>query len=395
MKTSRIFIDDVFFQLETSPSGIARLWKEAVSSPYLMHRLAEQGLSLTILSRSGIDISEGQFETIRFPTFDYGFPALDTLVLDDFCLNEGVDLFVSTYYTFPTVAPTWTWCYDLIPEVKAGPYLDQEIGWQHRSLSLYNCENFVSISKSTNKDLFRHYPHSSSKRNEAVAYPWVSQSMMQAISQNPRNKSGGPRKEKPYILLVGSRHQLDGYKNGIKVFDAANHGAFPDVDIVCVGGEILTEEESSAGSNFGVEVKRIVANDLELINLYSGALALMVLSTYEGFGIPVIEALACGIPVVSLANSSLTEAGGTASTYLPDDSPSSIRAAIKFVQEKHNRVRIREIGPVHAASFAMEASIDSLVDSLLIALQQPNDYALSSRSRWWREQMTMLSQIEI
>ena len=395
MKTSRIFIDDVFFQLETSPSGIARLWKEAVSSPYLKHRLVEQGLSLTILSRSGIDISEGQFDTIRFPTFDYGFPALDTLVLDDFCVNEGVDLFVSTYYTFPTVAPTWTWCYDLIPEVKAGPYLDQEIGWQHRSLSLYNCENFVSISKSTKRDLFDYYPHSRVERNEAVAYPWVSQSMMQKISQNPGNKRSGARKEKPYILLVGSRHQLDGYKNGIKVFDAANQGSFPDTDIVCVGGELLTEEESSAGLNFGVEVKRVVANDQELINLYRGALALMVLSTYEGFGIPIIEALACGTPVISLANSSLTEAGGSSSVYLPDDSPNAIRAAIRFVQEKHNRTRIQEIGPMHAASFMMESSVDTLVGSLLMALQQPHDYARSSRSRWWRNQMTMLSQIEI
>lgn len=394
MIQKRVLIDDIFFQIQTQTSGIGRLWKDLLTSEYFKSRLEESGIQMVVLSRSGLDISEGQFDVIRFPTYAHSFPALDALLLDEICMKEGFELFISTYFTFPTLVPTWMWCYDLIPEVIVGPEISNHIGWQQRSLALFNCQNFASISNSTKADLFKFYPHSENIRNQTVAYPWVSRSMISKLSQqiifNSRKS-----KEKPFVLMVGPRRQLHGYKNGEKLFLAANCGAFPDIDIVCVGGEPLTEEESSAGSQFGVNVRRLLANDDELLLLYTKAIALVTLSKYEGFGIPIIESLACGTPVVSLANSSLREAGGEVSTYMPDDSPHSIKLAIEFAKKSQTRIRSRKDGPIHAESFSMEASVESIVISLSLALGDTENYSESGRSKWWRNQIELLSQIEI
>jgi glycosyltransferase involved in cell wall biosynthesis len=394
MSQKRVLIDDIFFQIQIQPSGIARLWKELFTSPYFKSRLEESGIQMVVLSRSGLDISEGQFDVIRFPTYAHSSPALDALLLDEICTKEGIELFISTYFTFPTLVPTWTWCYDLIPEVIVGPEILNHIGWQQRSLALFNCQNFASISNSTMADLFKFYPHSKNIKNQTVAYPWVSRSMISKLSQQI-NFNNQKSKEKPFVLMVGSRHQLHGYKNGEKLFWAANCGAFPDVDIVCVGGEPLTEEESSAGSQFGVNVRRVLANDDELMLLYTKAIALVTVSKYEGFGIPIIESLACGTPVISLANSSLREAGGEASIYMPDDSPHSIKLAIEYSKKSQTRMRTREDGPIHAESFSMETSIERIVSSLSLALEGTEIYSKSDRSKWWRNQMEILAQIEV
>ncbi len=394
MIQKRVLIDDIFFQIHTQPSGIARLWKELVVSPYFKTCLEEAGLQLSILSRSGLDISEGQFDVIRFPTYAHGSPGLDSLLLDELSIKEGVGLFISTYFTFTTRIPTWMWCYDLIPEVIVGADISQHIGWQQRSLALLNCQNFASISNSTKTDLFKFYPHSETIGNQTVAYPWVSRSMKNKISQQ-MNFSFPKDKGKPFILMVGSRHQLHGYKNGERLFWAANCGAFPDTDIVCVGGEPLTDEESTAGMKFGVNVRRVLADDDELFLLYTKAIALVTLSKYEGFGIPVIESLACGTPVISLANSSLIEAGGQVAIYMPDDSPHSIKLAIEYSRKSQVRMRTRSEGPIHADSFRLEDSIECIVRSISLATKETEHYSESSRSKWWRGQIEFLSQIEI
>jgi glycosyltransferase involved in cell wall biosynthesis len=394
MNQKRVLIDDVFFQIHTQPSGIARLWKELLTSEYFKCLLEESGIQMVVLSRSGLDISGGLFDVIRFPTYAQESPALDSLLLDEICVKGGFKLFISTYFTFPTLIPTWIWCYDLIPEVICGPEILNHIGWQQRSLALLNCQNFVSISNSTKADLFKYYPHSENSRNQQVAYPWVSRSMLSLLSQQT-SFDNEKSKEKPFVLMVGSRHQLYGYKNGEKLFFAANCGAFPNVDIVCVGGEPLTEEESSAGSQFGVKVRRVLANDDELLLLYTKAIALISLSKYEGFGIPIIESLACGTPVISLANSSLREAGGDKSIYMPDDSPHRIKLAIEYASKPKVRMRSREYGPIHAESFSMESSTERIVASLSIALEETENYSESGRSMWWRNQIELLSQIEI
>jgi len=127
----------------------------------------------------------------------------------------------------------------------------------------------------------------------------------------------GPRAEGDYVLAVGT---LEPRKNLARVAAA-------------VDGELRVVGARGWG---GVDPPRQVTflgevTDDELARLYRGARCLVYASLYEGFGLPVAEALACGCPVVTSAGSAMAEFAGDDAVYVdPEDVP-SIRSGIERV----------------------------------------------------------------
>jgi len=97
-----------------------------------------------------------------------------------------------------------------------------------------------------------------------------------------------------------------------------------------------------------------VADD-DLPTLYGGADALCYPSKYEGFGLPPLEAMACGCPVLCSRSSSLPEVVGDAGILLPADNSSAWADALaKLLGSPRVLSRWRERGPAHAALFSWE-----------------------------------------
>jgi glycosyltransferase involved in cell wall biosynthesis len=111
----------------------------------------------------------------------------------------------------------------------------------------------------------------------------------------------------------------------------------PDVRLVRVGG-YFTSEQSRLMSSLGVEDKVIVIPAVSVSSLktiYKRATLLLQTSEAEGFGLPVIEAMACGCPVVASDLPMLREAGGTAANYCPVGETDAWRgAALALLQEQ-------------------------------------------------------------
>lgn len=143
---------------------------------------------------------------------------------------------------------------------------------------------------------------------------------------------------KPFILYVGERK---GYKNFKLLTQSLRF--IPDVEIHCVGGGIISPEELShlppALSN---RVKHLgFLSESQLNVVYNQALCLAYPSAYEGFGIPVAEAMKAGCPVVCLNTKAVIEVGKDALYIAEQAEPEALAQAI--INTLDNNIRIEKI----------------------------------------------------
>lgn len=169
--------------------------------------------------------------------------------------------------------------------------------------------------------------------------------------------------KRPFVLLLGSRakHKNIGIVlNSARAFDAAG------LDIVVVGsasGIFADQAESIAALN--VYYTGYVGDD-ELGALYSRALCLCFPSKTEGFGVPPLEAMASGCPVVSSTAASLTEVGGDAVLYAdPNDSKAWIESVIALSINPGLRAATIEKGRKQSKLFSWKRSAQIYLEEIL------------------------------
>lgn len=129
----------------------------------------------------------------------------------------------------------------------------------------------------------------------------------------------------PYVLFVGQR---GGYKNFSLVLKAIVH--LPDMELHCVGGgPIRNEELHGVPESVRSRIHHLgFVTDEELNALYNQAVCLVYPSSYEGFGIPVVEAMRAGCPVVSAECKAVLEVGGNALTIVAGPDPRDMAEGI-------------------------------------------------------------------
>jgi glycosyltransferase involved in cell wall biosynthesis len=172
-------------------------------------------------------------------------------------------------------------------------------------------------------------------------------------------------RERPYILYVGRRRF---YKNFAVLAAAFTRSADlrAQYDLICVGGEVDVAEQLA-----DVRYERVEASDAELAGLYAGAVAFVYSSRYEGFGLPLIEAMSCGCPVITTRGGSLEEIAGDAAEYFePDSSDELIEAIQRVTRDRLLRARLIAAGRHRAAGFTW----DRCVEATLSVYRQVADY---------------------
>ncbi|MEH1771489.1 FkbM family methyltransferase [Nostoc sp.] len=351
----KILIDSVFFQLYKT--GIARVWRSLLeewsNSDFANHIL--------ILDRANTapKINGICYRTI--PAYDYNNTEADKQMLQQICDDEEAELFISSYYTTPIDTPSVFMAYDMIPEILGGNL--NEPMWQEKHNGIKHACAFIAISENTAKDLskcFTEIPLESI----TVAHCGVD-SIFSPASEGEINafkyKYGI---NKPYFLLVGTG---TGYKNGILFFQAfsqlANSYGF---DIIGTGvSGVLALELRTYTSGSAVHLLQL--SDRELALAYSGAVALVYPSKYEGFGMPVLEAMACGCPVITCPNASIPEVVGDAAIYVNDNDVDELANALCEVQKPSIRNSLITAGLAQAKKFSWTKMAQTVSSTLIYA----------------------------
>jgi glycosyltransferase involved in cell wall biosynthesis len=164
--------------------------------------------------------------------------------------------------------------------------------------------------------------------------------------------------DRPYVLTVGS---LTARKNLRALVPAAAALAADGVDVVVAGGgrpQFAPEPGLTGLRRLG----RV--DDALLPGLYAGAEAFVLPSLYEGFGLPVLEAMACGTPVVAAATGALPETCGGAARLVPPDGEAFRAALTGLVADTAERERLRAAGLERARRFTWDRTARE-IDALL------------------------------
>ena len=166
--------------------------------------------------------------------------------------------------------------------------------------------------------------------------------------------------ERPYFLFVGT---LEPRKNLVRLISAF-HGlieqGLEDVELVLAGGlgwkadEIRQAADDPKGQGRVRRLGYVPGPDLP--GLYQGALAVVYPSLYEGFGLPVLEALASGAPCLTSRAASLPEVAGEAALLVDsDDSDALAQGMLRLARDADLRARLALAGPKQAARFSRAA----------------------------------------
>jgi glycosyltransferase involved in cell wall biosynthesis len=210
----------------------------------------------------------------------------------------------------------------------------------------------ICVSEATRDDVVRHYPHAAERIRvigEGVALRFERRSEDEVQEIAGRLGITGP-----YVLFVGTLEPRKNLVRLIRAFaDAIADGELPH-HLVIAGGTgwmdaAIREAWQSSPARSRIRFVGYVSED-DLPGLYSGADLFAYLSLDEGYGLPPLEAMACGAPVLSSSAGSLPEVLGQAAELVdPQDEGGIARALSGLLRDRRRRHRLARAGVVQAS----------------------------------------------
>ncbi len=367
-----ILIDGVIFQLQKDrPAGISRVWSS------LLQELCKCPLAkdIILLDRSGTAPSFDGLETRRIHSFDMNRLQRDTAMLEDICRREQACLFLSTYYTAPETAPLLLMLHDMTPEVLGWDMTIPE--WAAKKKAIEKAYAYITVSETTKQDFLRLYPGHAHKPVTVVP------NAVSDIFRRHTEKEIGAFKRrygitKPYFMITGHRWP----QKNVRLF----FSAFAELtgrerfELLIAGGAPELENDLKPLTG-GTAYHVLFLSDEELSAAYSGAAALAYPSLYEGFGLPMLEAMKSGCPVITCKNAALPEVAGDAALYVSDSDTGDMIRALEQVQKADVRNRLVAKGIERAHRFSWKQSTQKLIGCIAEMLGGSNFSAAQAAPR--------------
>ncbi len=280
--------------------------------------------------------------------------------------TSGVDLFHGIDHNMTPLlrCPSIITVHDLIPLVLRGPYLGpKSLLWMlsHRAACM-RANRVIAVSECTRDDIVRIWKIPGDR---IVVVPEGVSPGYQPV-EGPLLEKGLERYgiKRPYFLYLGG---FDPRKNIGNMLLAFKRFLPSDGEVTLVlcgdtGGyeEYLADEIEELGLEDSVLLPGFIDDD-DLPALYSGALALVFVSVYEGFGLPLLEAMACGTPVLASDVSSIPGVAGDAALLVDPLDPAAIALGLSVLAGNPDaRARLVEKGFERSSGFTWEKAVTSI-----------------------------------
>jgi glycosyltransferase involved in cell wall biosynthesis len=237
--------------------------------------------------------------------------------------------------------------------------IDRMIYTRKLEYCVKSADMIITVSEQTRNDLLRF--SSASPGKITVAYQSCNQSYLIKADENKKSEVKAkyllPEK---YLLYVGT---IEERKNLLTIVKALYEGRI-DIPLLVIGKETpYASTVKSYIENKGMKtihfLKNIPNEDLPVI--YQMSEIFIYPSSFEGFGIPVLEALNSGVPVIAGQGSCLEETGGESSVYInPLDSGELAESIVRILNSPDLRKKMVSAGYIHAEKFSQENTINEL-----------------------------------
>jgi glycosyltransferase involved in cell wall biosynthesis len=219
-----------------------------------------------------------------------------------------------------------------------------------KKAAILRADQIICVSESTRRDLLEYFDlpeskvavvhHGFNPTTEVVPVPTAPVLM-----------------DRPFLLYVGDRKNHKNFEGLLRVY-ASSSFLSKEFSLVCFGGGSFNAEELHLLNKCGCNDGHVVyagCSDSVLFALYRQATAYVCPSKYEGFGIPLLEAMNAGCPVACSNTSSLPEVAGDAALYFDPYDLESIRETLEFLAESDSRrAELQLMGRRRAALFSWD-----------------------------------------
>jgi len=274
------------------------------------------------------------------------FAIPNKILFDNYMRSLDINIYHPTYYRndldkYDKSAIVLT-VHDMIHELYPDQFIDSRFVIKAKKKSINTADLIICVSENTKKDLINMYDVSEDKIRviyHGNSLPKSDEYLTCADLEKMYSIT------KPFLLYIGDRKRS--YKNFTMLLETYSTMLSDRFDLVCFGGGDFNHNELKTIKSIRCSGKviHLSGSDHLLASLYKNAFCFIYPSLYEGFGIPLLEAMGLGCPVIASNTSSIPEVVDNAALFFDPKSKDSLINVIKLLESnKSKREKLIDLG---------------------------------------------------